>query len=690
MNAEYLHEFTGLQFMPVKANKMPIIRGWQTSSDIHPLSNCEAVGLVCGRLSDGLEVIDVDAKYSLDGLLFENYKKAVHREDPKLLEKLVVAKTKNGGYHLIYRCATISGNLKLANRPTTKEEKQITYNAMYEKMLSDSKPDVEAKAKAEKAAENDKVRVLLETRGEGGYIACHPTNGYELIHRDWYGIMEITPEERETLHSVARTFHSVKPEIEIPKTKSTVRTKGISPCDDYNERGDVVQLLQDHGWVVVSQKGQKTIFLRPGQTTSQTSGNYDHGKKWFSVFTTSSEFEPEKAYLPYNVFAVLECNKDISEATRRLYDLGFGERREDSKKEAAPSTRVIQSRVNTDDNDVSFLATSVDYDSYLDSVWDGSLVQGLPTHIPSLDKYFLLKRGEMINANGHANIGKSLIGWYIAMLSAMWHGWVWIIFSSENTLGGFMRKMIQFYWGKTIAPGPYQMTKEEYQIAKTFVEKHFKLIKSEENMYNYKDIINMIKKAKKIFQIDAGMIDPYNGLKIDLSGYSKLNTHEYHYEAISELKLYGKQENFGWWINHHAYTASARLKDGEKKYPVAPRAEDTEGGSRTNNKTDQFLSLHRITQHPTDWMVTEIHVRKVKDTETGGRPTPLDEPAKLEMYKGGCAFIERIDGFGHGIDPISEWHKRNGTIVNEAPTTIVRSTGELWTPYTDNNEEDPF
>ena len=29
-------------------------------------------------------------------------------------------------------------------------------------------------------------------------------------------------------------------------------------------------------------------------------------------------------------------------------------------------------------------------------------------------------------------------------------------------------------------------------------------------------------------------------------------------------------------------------------------------------------------------MVTEIHVRKIKDTETGGRPTPLEEPIKFE------------------------------------------------------------
>ena len=87
---------------------------------------------------------------------------------------------------------------------------------------------------------------------------------------------------------------------------------GTSPFDDYNERGDVVNLLQEHGWKAVGNKGAKTIFLRPGQTTSQSSGNYDSDKNWFSVFTTSTEFEPCKAYLPYAVYAMLECNNDYS------------------------------------------------------------------------------------------------------------------------------------------------------------------------------------------------------------------------------------------------------------------------------------------------------------------------------------------------------------------------------------------
>jgi hypothetical protein len=92
-NLNHLHDIPGIQFMPVKENKQPIVKGWQTSSEKHDLSNCAGVGMVCGKLSGGVEVIDIDEKYSLDGKLFERYKRLIHTIDSSLLSKLVVQKT---------------------------------------------------------------------------------------------------------------------------------------------------------------------------------------------------------------------------------------------------------------------------------------------------------------------------------------------------------------------------------------------------------------------------------------------------------------------------------------------------------------------------------------------------------------------------------------------------------------------
>jgi hypothetical protein len=834
MDYNGLNEIEGLQFIPVDQFKRPIPKEWQSKIEKYDLSKCHSVGLVCGSPSGGVEVVDIDLKYDLTGTVYERFKQIVHQMDELLLKKMVVQKTKSGGYHWIYRCTKIGGNLKLANRSTTEEERLQTYAKTYNAEIQKSVEDDVAKKRAKAAKENDNVRVLFETRGIGGQIVISPSKGYDFVFGDLLSIQEITPHERDILHDAAMQFNEVFEEIIVPK-KSTIKINGLSPFDDYNERGDIVKLLEDHGWNVVGQKGKKTVFLRPGHTTSKSSGNFDHNLNWFSVFTTSTEFEPQKAYLPYSVFAILECNKDYSEAAKRLVEMGYGEKKE--LKKETQSTRVIKSRINIEDENFSFLATGSDYEEYLHQVRSGTLQQGLTTGFPSLDQYFLFKEGNLVMTNGIDNTGKALclktpiptpegwttmgdikIGddifdengricsvikatdiqydkkcykvifsnreeiiccedhlweiqtinkfkkvmsvkqmvsygikkefnqktlnrytidlptrgksiqiveivtvesvpvrcievdskshlflcgktmipthnsvfvWYLAMISAMLHGWKWIVFSSENTLGAFMRKCIQFYWGKQLY-GQFAMSDSEYKTAKLFVEDHFKLIKAQEDLYNYRDIINMVKKTRvKYPQLKCGMIDPYNSLKIDMNGFSKLSTHEYHYEALSELKAYGQQTKFGWYINNHAVTAALRTKD-ENRYPVAPRKEDTEGGGKFSNKADDFITIHRITQHPTDWMITEIHVRKIKDTETGGRPTPHEVPAKFEMYRNGTAFVERLYEGGRAIDPIHEWHYRTNPIQSEVifSDTKVISMDNVWKPYKDDNETD--
>lgn len=171
MNFQDLNDLDGLQFMPVTVKKQPVVKGWQTLFKKHNLINCEAVGLVCGKLSGNVEVIDIDLKYSLDGLLYENYKRLINEINPEIIKKLVIQKTMNGGYHFIYRCEKIEGNLKLASRSTTNDEKNKTYLEELSKGAT--------KEESKKRATNDKVRVLLETRGEGGMIVCYPSKGYE-------------------------------------------------------------------------------------------------------------------------------------------------------------------------------------------------------------------------------------------------------------------------------------------------------------------------------------------------------------------------------------------------------------------------------------------------------------------------------------------------------------------------------
>jgi len=666
MNFSDLQQIPDLQFMPVTSKKLPIVKGWQTLFKKHNLSDSEGVGLVCGKLSGNLEVVDIDTKYDITGKLFEKYKAAIHNVDETLLEKLVVQQTQSGGYHFIYRCEKIEGNLKLASRYTTDGEKKFTYDLEIQKGVTEEQ--------AQKRAKNDKVRVLLETRGEGGYIMCAPSNGYKLIHRDYYGIEDITIEQREILHNIARQFNEVSVEARPERFENRQRIKGLSVFDDYNSRADIVSLLEQYGWKIVGNKGQKTVFLRPGQTTSQSSGNYDHSKKWFSVFTTSTEFEPQHAYLPYAVYAVLECNNDFSEASRKLYELGYGERKE-VEREINYKTPSVVTLV---DDDYSFLAKPEDYSQYLKQAREGNLPMGLSTGMPTVDKHFLFKHGNMVMVNGIDNVGKTKFILFLAFMSALLHNWNWIIYASENSLGTIMRTLIEFYFGKRLQ----KLNDIEYKVALDFSEKHFDLIKSDEDLYNYKDIINMAKKLSKRKKYDSIMIDPYNSLKIDIQNSNKLNTHEYHYEAISEMKLFGKKNDIGIWVNNHAVTSALRNRDADG-FSKPPGKEDTEGGGKFSNKADEFLTIHRHTQHPQQWMITELHVSKVKETETGGCVTPKQQPIRLRMNISGCGFSEVDEGNNVTFDPIRSWHLNR----SDAPQPTLEFNDNVWE---DENRDDIF
>lgn len=672
-------------------NKRPIYQEWQVSRREYDFTNAEAVGLVCGKISDNVEVIDLDLKYDLTGKLYSDYKKAINEIDPTLLKKLVVQKTVSGGYHFIYKCSKIDGNKKLAQRYTTEEEKQETFRKTYERIKSeeekkphkDRKKEEEILSMAKSAKENDTVRVLLETRGDKGFVACYPTAGYDLVYGNFDKIQYITPEQRDILFSVAYSFNEVVkeyiPTVRVEKTK----IKGLKPFDDYNDRGDVIGLLEKHGWKVVGKKGRKLLMLRPGDTSASHSGNFDEDRNWFSVFSTSTQFEPMHSYYPAAVYAVLECNGDYNEAAKKLYDLGYGDRQE-----TIIENRIeIPSLVSLSDDDFSFLATSEDYDDYLDSWRKGTFEMGKTTGFEELDKHFLFKEGDLVIINGIDNVGKSTVIWYLAMLSNLYHGWQWLIFSSENKTGSIMRKLIEFYWSEPLI----SMNEVKYKIAKKHIEENISIIKCKDRLYNYQDILNMTTKAMTRKKYRGLMIDPYNSLKVDIPAKSKQQTYDYHYEAASVLQLYGKQNNVSIYLNCHVGTAGARNK-GKDNYTMAPQKEDTEMGVMFANKADDFLTIHRITQHPTEWMNTEIHVRKIKETETGGRVTPFYSPVKLRMCKGMAGFesLEKTMPNNGNLmfNPVFNYHLNN---AKETQKNIFdQKIDELPLINSNSDEDAPF
>lgn len=291
------------------------------------------IGIVPGKVSLMLEIIDIDQKYCLTGNLTHDYFKLINDTDPDLFNSLYIVKSPSGGFHLYYRCQEIEGNQKLAQRPATDDELRENPKA--------------------------KVRVLIETRGEGGFIVCPPTPGYEPWQKN--EIPTISIDQRNFLLNTARSFNEIYEETKTVKQPYTRESPfDVTPWDDYDQRGDILDLLAAHSWKEDCKSGVRVYFTRPGKDKG-VSADYHLDKKLFKVWSTSvSDFEAEKAYSHTAVYALLECGGDFQKAAAELESKGYGKRRaETSQRNIAPSNGIDKNHPG-DDYDKLFQSTILD------------------------------------------------------------------------------------------------------------------------------------------------------------------------------------------------------------------------------------------------------------------------------------------------------------------------------------------
>ena len=79
---------------------------------------------------------------------------------------------------------------------------------------------------------------------------------------------------------------------------------------------------------------------------------------------------------------------------------------------------------------------------------------------------------------------------------------------------------------------------------------------------------------------------------------------------------------------------------------------DAEGGSKVSARFDDVWTLHRYVAHPTDWMYSHIHVQKIKENETGARPTPFEQPVSLKMKVNNVGFEFLGKDLMHDTEPV--------------------------------------
>lgn len=308
----------GLSVLPLRLDgtKAPAIKEWKQFQNERPhelelkrWGTRGGVGIVCGKVSGNLEIIDIDDA----GLLNDYLEQIEALGGSEVWHKLTVVKTPRPGYHLLYRMPEPpQGNQKLAMQSL-----------------------------------NGKQKTLIETRGEGGYVvavgsnpAVHESNKpYLFVQGDYSTIPMLTMEERALLLNAARSLSMVDfAEIEgedrmisqrskLPVTRDTTDgARGQRPGDEFAERVSWQDILEPMGWQIVKRRGDVIFWRQPQKQNKGHSATTGYGSAdiLYVFSSNAAPFDPGRGYQKFTAYALLHHGADFSAAARDLRAQGYG------------------------------------------------------------------------------------------------------------------------------------------------------------------------------------------------------------------------------------------------------------------------------------------------------------------------------------------------------------------------------
>lgn len=292
-----------------------------------------------------------------------------------------------------------------------------------------------------------------------------------------------------------------------------------------------------------------------------------------------------------------------------------------------------------------------------------------------LDEHLVFKFGQFNLMLGHDNIGKTFFMlWYFTVLSVK-HELTWTLYCSENEIWSVKNKIISFYCNQNVKT----LEESSYVKAKSWVENHFSFVDNTKT-YTLPELI-------KIFEEEDStgfLIDPYNSLS-----KGGLGTHEYEYEMASLIRIFTRKHNKTVYINMHPVTESSRLKhkDGRFKGNQAPPMKShAEGGTKWPSRCDDFIVLHRYWIKGMD-KTTVMFVEKIKETETGGKRTLMDEFLMFDFKEYGFSI--------NGKNPLTETFEVSARQLDSinpdgGMSNLFEDHENNLDPISDPNEDIPF
>lgn len=307
-------EEAGLTPVPPRADgtKRPYPDRWQAYQERVPMrselrkwygAGLTGIGTITGTISGNLELFEFD--FYPTYLEFVELAEATGLGDlVRQISEAYSESTPSGGVHWFYRCDVIAGNTKLAQKP-------------------DPTPDNPLGRK-----------VLIETRGEGGYAVMAPSYGtthptgmpYEVLKGRVEDIPTITPEERMALWQLARSFDRMPEKLSHEPTRPSTSTEGERPGDVFAARTSWQDILGPAGWKSIYRKGKTSYWRRPGKDIGISASTGWTAADTLMVFSTSTPFETAPAsYTKFAAYAVLNHGGDYAAAGKALWTQGYKE-----------------------------------------------------------------------------------------------------------------------------------------------------------------------------------------------------------------------------------------------------------------------------------------------------------------------------------------------------------------------------
>ena len=535
----------GLSVIPCKG-KIPTVTSWKEYQNNIPGFEADEwtgnIAIICGKVSGGVVCVDFDIK---NGNKWDDWIGIVQDQYPELLSKLVIESTPSGGYHVVFRTEVEIKNVKLAC--------------------------------------NKENKATIETRGEGGYFVCAPSENYGMYFGAFSSISKLNYEETEIVIQACKSlneYHIEKPEPQ--RNEPTTNTCGLTPFDDYDSRSDIVSLLSSHGWDTLFNRGNTTYFRRPGKDGRGISASWNNVPDRFYVFSTSTQFENQHIYKASAVYSILEHGGDFSTAAKELSRQGFGTR--ENKREKKVETKILKP------DDMFLKIKKIAKDGY---------PRGKTTGWKEFDKYFTVMKRQFTVITGMPSSGKSEFIDALAINLVEQDNWKFAIFSPENyPIELHYHKLIEKISGSELR----KLGENEIEKAINKINDHFFFIDALEDDISLELILAQTDILIKEKNIDALIIDPWN--EIELSKPRDINDSDFIGQCLRRLRKYARRNNIHLFVIAHPVKMQ-KNKDGV--YPV-PELYDIQGSSHWRNKADNGLCVHRDYANN----LTSVFIQKIK------------------------------------------------------------------------------